>query len=176
MRQHLYRGFHFDVNGKTEITLNGVKIKGWWIYWYASEKGTWEYVKSDYTSELIKVTRPYGTPSNMGVIPETVGQWARIDKDGNGIFEDDIIGIHQFLFDGSEYENELIGRVVWDDERVCWAVDHIDHKQIQRYMSYDDDVEFRKIKVAICNLYGLHEESYRKIGNIFENPELLEIK
>ena len=31
MREILYRGFHPDKNGTTEITLNGGKIKGEWV-------------------------------------------------------------------------------------------------------------------------------------------------
>lgn len=31
MREHLFRGFHPDGNGTTEITLNGEKIKGDWL-------------------------------------------------------------------------------------------------------------------------------------------------
>jgi hypothetical protein len=28
--------------------------------------------------------------------------------------------------------------------------------------------------IPIFNFYGLHEESFEKLGNIYENPELLE--
>lgn len=160
----LFRGFHLDNNGATTITLNGEKIKGEWVYG--------SYLPRTRTiAKEVEERRGIIKFKYFLVLPETVGQWVRTDKDGKDIFKGDIIGIHQFLFDGSEHENELIGRVVWDEDRVCWAVDHIDYKQIQRYMSYDNDVKFEKVKIPLCELYGLHEESYRKIGNIWEAEE-----
>jgi len=163
MKKILFRGFHPDVDGLTTIIINGCKIKGEWYYWELLKMGYYWY-------DLVgaKIFRPYGDICKKKLIPETVGQWVMEDKDGKDIFSGDIIGVHQFLFDGSEHENELVGRVVWDKEKVCWAVDHIDHKQIQKYMAYEDDVEFEKVKVALCELYGLHEESYSKIGNSWE--------
>ena len=161
-KRYLFRGFYPDENGNTTITLNGEKIKGEWVedecYHHYRGNGIWG---DSPKNEIYFV-------GGIVCIPETIGQWVMADKDDNDIFEGDIIGIHQFLFDGSEHENELFGRVVWDEERVCWAVDHIDHKQIQRYMSYDDDVEFEKVKIPLCELYGLHEESYQRIGNSWE--------
>ncbi|MCX4361790.1 MAG: hypothetical protein OSJ74_00160 [Clostridia bacterium] len=164
MNKILFRGFHPDNNGATTITLNGEKIKGVWIYGSLITLGESKYIC--YAKNCHSIINA-GVLSDI-VFPETVGQWVRADKDDKDIFKGDIISIHQFLFDGSEHENELIGRVVWDEERVCWAVDHIDHKQIQRYMGYDEDVNFEKVKIPLCELYGLHEESYSKIGNIWE--------
>lgn len=31
MRERLFKGFHHDENGRTEITINGVKLKGEWV-------------------------------------------------------------------------------------------------------------------------------------------------
>lgn len=31
MREHLYKGFYIHKDGMTEITLNGEKLKGWWV-------------------------------------------------------------------------------------------------------------------------------------------------
>lgn len=115
-------------------------------------------------------------PDWYEVIPDTVGQFTGItDRNGTKVFEGDILLIHQFLFDGTEYEKELIGKVVYDNEQACYAVDSCIHDEIQKYMGYDDTAEFVKEKIPLCLLYGLHEESYTIIGNIFDNPELLEV-
>lgn len=170
MNKILFRGFHPDENGEITIRVklvghdNLFEYKGYWVYGLPFSR-----IGGGFNPDGINSIRTDDGKRNIySVVAETVGQWVRCDKDGNDIFKGDIIGIHQFLFDGSEHENELIGRVVWDEERVCWAVDHIDHKQIQRYMSYDDDAEFEKVKIPLCELYGLHEESYSKIGNSWE--------
>ena len=165
----LFRGFHPNEDGKTtiKVTLIGhdepFTFKGDWIYGIPFSR-----IGGGLNPMGINAIRRDDNNCICTVVAETVGQWVMADKDDNDIFEGDTIGIHQFLFDGSEHENELIGRVVWDDERVCWAVDHIDHKQIQRYMSYDNDVEFEKVKIPLCELYGLHEESYQRTGNSWE--------
>lgn len=168
-KRHLFRGFCPDKPyqtkvGKDTIMINGQVIHGEWVKGYLKNANTIDtYREMEIDGQIYEVF-----DYSSIVIPETVGQWVMVDKDDNDIFGGDIIGIHQFLFDGSEHENELIGRVVWDDERVCWTVDHIDHRQIQRYMGYDEDVNFEKVKIPLCELYGLHEESYQRIDNSWE--------
>jgi uncharacterized phage protein (TIGR01671 family) len=91
------------------------------------------------------------------------------DKNGVEIFEGDIVILHQFLFDGGEYEKQLIGQVVADLENACYSLTNIKQEQIQEYMGYKDDyTEFQKECVPINLFYGLHEDSFEVIGNIHE--------
>lgn len=107
------------------------------------------------------------------VIPETVCQYTGMtDKNEKKIFEGDIIKIHQFLFDGSEYEKEITVSVEYINESACFGANLLEAKEIKQYMGYtDQDVE--KVVIPINDFYGLHEESFEIIGNIFDNPELL---
>ena len=56
---------------------------------------------------------------------------------------------------------------------MCLGAHLIKAKEIKRYMSYDAQ-EIEKVVVPYNDFYGLHEESFEVIGNIFDNAELLE--
>lgn len=108
------------------------------------------------------------------VYPETVGQFIGLkDKNGKEIYEWDIVKMHQFLFDGSEHENEILGIVVYNKDTMCFCLTKMENKQIQEYMGYEDEEEFKQEIQPICMFYGLHDESWEVIGNAFDNPELL---
>ena len=94
------------------------------------------------------------------------------DKNGREIYEGDILLLHQFLFDGHEFENELIGEVVYDQEICSFVLRNIRNADVKKYMGYREHEDCGNI--PIFNFYGLHEESFEKLGNIYENPELLE--
>ena len=92
------------------------------------------------------------------VIPETVGQYTGLtDKNDKQIFEGDIISI-PFEEDRYPYEENVIhyenAEVYFDTERYSWYVRHSDDDLVSLW-EYDD----RDIIV---------------IGNIHDNPELLE--
>lgn len=90
------------------------------------------------------------------------------------LYTGDIVSMHQFLFDGTEYENEVVGMLTYDDDAACVCLAKIKHDGIRRYMGYEEeDTEFEEEQVPVCFFYGLHECSWTYLGNIYENPELL---
>lgn len=92
------------------------------------------------------------------VIPETVGQYTGLtDKNDTKIFEGDIISI-PFEEDRYPYEENIIhyenAEVYFDTERYGW------------YVKYADD--------DLVSLWEYDDRDIIVIGNIHDNPELLE--
>lgn len=90
MNKILFRGFHPDNNGATTITLNGEKIKGKWVYGllpFRNEIRVFTTHKWNDEGE----EREYATTEDLGVLPETVGQWVTNDKNGKDVFGGDIV-------------------------------------------------------------------------------------
>lgn len=127
-----------------------------------------------------------GVVDNQTILLWGYGDWRKLkvecvqqftglkDKNGKEIYEGDILLLHQFLFDGHEFENELIGEVVYDQETCSFALRNIRNADVKKYMGYKVHEDCGNI--PIFNFYGLHEESFEKLGDIYENPELLEWK
>ena len=147
-----------------EILFRGKMENGEWLYGFYHNETSIESPSSDR-----KVTRHhiYTQDFDKFVIPETVGQFTGLtDKNGKKIFEGDIVKvtyIEKREYMGVKYDNEysLIEQVCYSIEKACYML----------CIKYDDITMFRPIHnfenlVTIKNL--------EVIGNIHDNPELLE--
>lgn len=90
------------------------------------------------------------------VIPETVGQYTGLtDKNGKKVFEGDIVKV----YDNFDYVGEIlyVGKVQWNDTFLNW--------------------ELKTSEKTVWQLKNLPSVLYYEvIGNLFDNPELLEVK
>ena len=94
------------------------------------------------------------------VLPETVGQYTGLtDKNGVRIFEGDIVK-------GIAYSVERIGAIVWIDEIASFGV---------RYFKSQNPTTWENSSILRCASMGKTDEFAAEIiGNIHDNPELLE--
>ena len=90
------------------------------------------------------------------IYPETISQCTGFyDDDGKGIFEGDIVGFIDCTSTESGYsEHYCRGQVVWDEETGSF--------QVTERLSAES--------------YEVLDRGCKDIGNIFDNPELLEVE
>ena len=113
-----------------------------------------EYLNSNGVEHLIVEVPRNGV--SVRIIPETVGQYTGLlDKDGKKVFEGDIVKV----YDNFDYVGETlyVGTVQWDDTFLNW--------------------ELKTSENIVWSLKNLPSVLYYEvIGNVFDNPELLEVK
>lgn len=160
----LFRGFNSNNNGETTITLNGEKIKGKWVKGFTVRRYQEEnkyFIEDD-------ISKP-----DKDVLPETVGQCVPTIYDGVDIFDGDIIGVHRYDYDDIEYEEEIIGRVAYDEELLCWILEPLSDSQIKHYSkdlkSYSKFVDGAGVVLglSLCSTRKV-TDPIRKLGNIWE--------
>lgn len=144
-REILFKGFHPCKNGFEKVFVNGERIKGLWV------EGA--YMPHYYSSRYGKISAIFVNDDILGktyrypVIPETVGQYTGLtDKNDKKIFEGDIVTY-----------KEKIYTVDWCDDCVSFVLPCINYPELE--------TDFRPF-------YGTDLEV---IGNIHDNPELLEV-
>ena len=117
---------------------------GVWVQGYLF--GIWEkrYILWGMTNDI---------PNMIEVDPSTICQCTGL-KDNNGklIWENDVVGFWDtYSTENGQAEMDCIGKVVWDDETISFQVTN--RLSAESYEVLDE-----------CSV----------IGNIFDNPELLE--
>lgn len=79
------------------------------------------------------------------------------DKNGEKIWENDIVSIHAYSYD--EPEDDYFGVVTYCEKDACWSLNNNE--------KYGD---------VICECFGSYTTEIINHGNIFDNPELLEVE
>lgn len=90
--------------------------------------------------------------------PDTLCQYTGLTgKDGKKIWENDIISIHAYSYD--EPEDDYFGVVTYCEKDACWSLNNNE-----------------KYGEIICECFGSYTTEIINHGNIFDNPELLEVE
>jgi len=92
------------------------------------------------------------------VKPDTVGQLWKKDCEGVDMYSGDKVSVHQFLFDGNEIEEESIAIVGTNEDG--FTLEFISGDFVKRHTGEDNPI------CMATDVYGLHEESFKIIGNI----------
>lgn len=146
-REILFRGFCPSKNGKQIITLDGGLP-----FSFRGIRGDWVFGDLIHNIDCVKV-RERETDINRiaksyEVIPETVCEWTGLtDKNGRRIFEGDILQLCKATYPCLVYWNGAGWSIERNGKRVIYACD------------MDIAHDLRNMEV---------------IGNIYDNPELLE--
>lgn len=116
MREIIFRGFHPDTNSETIITFEGIPYRGYWHEGGISfDRSKTPYICperfSDYDEEI-------------EVIPATVGQFTGLtDKNGNKVFENDIVKV-RFWSDWGECYEVSNGTIKWENGNYVIYISH----------------------------------------------------
>lgn len=90
--------------------------------------------------------------------PDTLCQFTGLtDKNGEKIWENDIISINAYSYD--EPEDDYFGVVKYCEEDACWVL--------------KNNERFNEI---ICECFGSYTTQMINHGNIFDNADLLEVE
>lgn len=110
------------------------------------------------------LVKNYQTTENIKIESETLGQYTGLkDKNGTKIFEGDIVKLEKGFF-GSTYNYVLI------EENENYAVYY------DKYGRFDLKTEDKNLQFKSVAWHQLVEGNVEVIGNIYDNPELLEVE
>lgn len=132
---------------------NGEWVEGYYTYYPHG------FTSEDKMEHVIRDTVTSGDCNKLYFVdPSTICQCTGInDKNGKLIWENDVITIS--AYDYLEPTDDYTGIVCYSEKDVCWCL---------------KDFENEEKIIPICECYGEYVTEITKLGNIFDNPELLE--
>lgn len=176
MREILYRGFHPDKNGTTEITLNGGKIKGEWV-----EGLPFGRIGGGLTPYGINPLRADKDRKVYSVFPETVCEYTGLtDKNGKKIFNHAIVAFHyghnkdicEVCFESGAFGLGKSYPKKFDYDELETSVANATEND-SYFVGNDNFISLWEIVWNYNEYAGENLHLVEIVGNIFENPELL---
>ena len=109
----------------------------------------------------------FGVRAYFSHSPETVGQYTgkKRQKTVMRFIAHTLLKSISFLFDGSEYESELIGTVVYDNEYQAFCLTNIKHEGIKIYGLQQQRRSEKRNNIFVCFM-AYTKKVFEIIGNI----------
>lgn len=139
-----------------EILFKAMRIdNGEWV------EGQYVYITNPLTEDGKTIRHLICNGTNIFndlIDPDTLCQFTGLtDKNGKKIWENDILSIHAYSYD--EPEDDYFGVVTYCKKDACWSLNNNE-----------------KYGEIICECFGSYTTEIINHGNIFDNPELLEVE
>lgn len=84
------------------------------------------------------------------------------DTEGKEIYEGDIVSFTYWWFDGSERETELTGTIVYEPERLAFALRGIKNQEWLKHVGANDS------DTESFATFRFEKDDFKVIGNIYE--------
>lgn len=94
-----------------------------------------------------------------------------VDRELQKIYEGDIVRFTLWWFDGEERESTLVGELVYLPESMSFGLRGVKNKDWIRHIGGEDGTE----DTAAFATWNFDGADFSVIGNVYQNPELLEI-
>ncbi len=92
------------------------------------------------------------------------------DTNGKEIYEGDVVQFTYWWFDGNIAESLLTGTIVYSDPCMSFQLKGVKNEEWERHTGYENDQEY----LTPFSELTFEDDDFEVIGNIHENPELLE--
>ena len=104
--------------------------------------------------------------------PETICRCTGYDAENGAVWEHEIIEFTIWWCDGNERDSILRGEVVYSPHNMSFQLRGIRNQEWLRHTGYNENDNF----LTPFSELNFTEADIKILGNIFDNPELLEVK
>lgn len=157
MEKIIFRGFYESKNGTKTITVDGKQIKGEWVYWNVFGKLTNADGEEQIHERTIDsgVMWKYDRAEQLPIVENTIGQYIDMtDKNNIGIFSEDIVLVN----------GKYVRYILYSGTHTAFCRFRYAGKDAAECLG------------ALGKGYNNYNYDFKVIGNIWENPELLQEK
>lgn len=124
----------------------------------------------DWEHGIVQIRTSEGATHTLGLSTVRLLQCTgQTDSEGTDLYEGDVIQFSYWWFDGAERESLLTGVIVYSKDHMSYQMKGVKNKEWQEHTGENDDDHLTPFSEL-----NFQESDFRSLGNIHQNPELLE--